>query len=622
MDAVAFFAYRYEPLAHHDSIRLLTLQPGLPGTNIFCDIEHTTLSECDDIYLAYTALSYVWGDPADSRTLFVQGCPITVTANLLAALDDLRDERQPLRLWVDAICIDQSNTPERNAQVSLMQKIYSFAKQTVIHLGRGDEELEQFFTRLPTEQVVCDRDMNPLLGRRILSCPWFTRVWTYQELVLSKEALVQYGRSRMKWQIFCQAFVEADFGRTEYTKYNRVESGSPTLMPDLQILSHMWNGRQQFQLALLSRETPPSLLSVLLSRRGFKASDLRDLVYGNLGVAGVNAGGKRSSFLVVDYKQSVDEVFENATAFALARNPEVLLHVETWTPTKRRAGLPSWVPDWSLPSSEHVPSLGPLLHRIAIDREESFAQFRHLLPSTLVYRAEEIGVLEDRSITLPRNLEVHDRLGIMSNLRSLATEMIPQPITGPRDFRQRAQIEESFKKDYRALCHFFQRLLGGEMFLPRFPEDPAHIRYLMGLAMRESDRNRSSFFDLFVESVLQKNRHNILGGRKVARLPNDLWAIVPGSAFRGDIIHKLCNGRGPIRYMVVRECSLASTRIHQDIECVLQNQRGCAYHMNLDAPHTKPRYFKLIGEAWVKRESMIGSLKGQIWPTPYTAVLV
>jgi len=50
MDLVPVSLFKYQPLAEPDSIRLLTLQPGLPGAEIHCDVEQRSLPECDDIY--------------------------------------------------------------------------------------------------------------------------------------------------------------------------------------------------------------------------------------------------------------------------------------------------------------------------------------------------------------------------------------------------------------------------------------------------------------------------------------------------------------------------------------------------------------------------------------------
>lgn len=44
----------------------------------------------------------------------------------------------PLLLWVDAICINQEDVPERNHQVALMSRIYSQSKTTLIWIGDKD----------------------------------------------------------------------------------------------------------------------------------------------------------------------------------------------------------------------------------------------------------------------------------------------------------------------------------------------------------------------------------------------------------------------------------------------------------------------------------------------------
>lgn len=138
--------YQYTPLAEPDAIRLLLLEPRRPGDPIHCSLFHTTSRECrDDIYESYTALSYVWGDAREKRTIFVNSLPFDVTVNLAAALDDIRDEKRPLRLWADAICINQKDIPERNSQISIMRDIYEVAQQTIVYLGQGNERFQISF---------------------------------------------------------------------------------------------------------------------------------------------------------------------------------------------------------------------------------------------------------------------------------------------------------------------------------------------------------------------------------------------------------------------------------------------------------------------------------------------
>lgn len=67
----------------------------------------------------YIALSYTWGDPHDTREIFVDGQVCHITKNLEEALRTLRQHeviRAGYKLWIDSICIDQNNMPERAAQ--------------------------------------------------------------------------------------------------------------------------------------------------------------------------------------------------------------------------------------------------------------------------------------------------------------------------------------------------------------------------------------------------------------------------------------------------------------------------------------------------------------------------
>ncbi|KAK4626759.1 hypothetical protein CLAFUW4_03941 [Fulvia fulva] len=77
----------------------------------------------EDSKIQYDALSYVWGSHAKSMHITIDGQTLAITRNLQKALTLLVSvTARPL--WVDAICIDQTNTGERNHIVSLMHGIY------------------------------------------------------------------------------------------------------------------------------------------------------------------------------------------------------------------------------------------------------------------------------------------------------------------------------------------------------------------------------------------------------------------------------------------------------------------------------------------------------------------
>jgi hypothetical protein len=83
----------------------------------------------------FEALSYVWGDDAPFDKISVNDGYIYIRQNLSIALRCLRHASQSRVLWIDAICINQEDLDEKNAQVSLMHKIYSQAQDVVIFLN-------------------------------------------------------------------------------------------------------------------------------------------------------------------------------------------------------------------------------------------------------------------------------------------------------------------------------------------------------------------------------------------------------------------------------------------------------------------------------------------------------
>jgi hypothetical protein len=147
----------YRPLKPPSGVdgefRLLTLLPGPKNSGIRCKLRRASFSS----HSPYEALSYTWGEPkgwsrfpvrGDSAATFpiqINGSCLEIKYNLETALQRLRDERRPRKLWCDAICIDQANSTERNEQVKSMPKIYRQASKVLIWLGEDDEYVDLAF---------------------------------------------------------------------------------------------------------------------------------------------------------------------------------------------------------------------------------------------------------------------------------------------------------------------------------------------------------------------------------------------------------------------------------------------------------------------------------------------
>jgi hypothetical protein len=144
--------YRDNPLPTPASIRLLEVT-----ANYFTSSKPSyslTVFEFQNIP-PYSALSYTWGNPLplegsdddvpwlnESHSIDCNGYSVGIRPNLFEGLISLAKLRFHGYLWIDALCIDQKTLPERNSQVSLMDKIYSKATEIIVWLGKESRDTE------------------------------------------------------------------------------------------------------------------------------------------------------------------------------------------------------------------------------------------------------------------------------------------------------------------------------------------------------------------------------------------------------------------------------------------------------------------------------------------------
>ncbi|KAF2791852.1 HET-domain-containing protein, partial [Melanomma pulvis-pyrius CBS 109.77] len=132
-------AFSYQPLSKSSrggfETRLIYLHPGGFNDCIYCTIYHANILEKQP-QTEYTALSYVWGDATQTQSIQLGYHQLpTITTNLERALRHLRDRTSERILWVDAICINQSDWEERLSQVEQMSSVYEKAVEVRIWLG-------------------------------------------------------------------------------------------------------------------------------------------------------------------------------------------------------------------------------------------------------------------------------------------------------------------------------------------------------------------------------------------------------------------------------------------------------------------------------------------------------
>lgn len=101
--------YQYQPLASKlNDIRLVRLLPGSGEDDVQCEIFHYNL-RAGRAFGLYEALSYVWGDPREPKSVLVRNPGqetyryLNVTTNLYIALKRLRDVDLPRTLWIGMV---------------------------------------------------------------------------------------------------------------------------------------------------------------------------------------------------------------------------------------------------------------------------------------------------------------------------------------------------------------------------------------------------------------------------------------------------------------------------------------------------------------------------------------
>jgi hypothetical protein len=197
--------YSYDTLNYRQrEIRTVILLPGLPTSPIRCRLETHDLYE---LLFQYEALSYEWGDSTgEERSIFLNDQEVQVRENLYSALIHLRYSDSMRLMWIDALCIDQANTQERNHQVGMMGDINSRAKLVLVWLGlEGGNSAEVFawlhgnpFRDFETEagDGIIWEGLASLLNRR-----YWTRIWIVQEFILGPKPEIHCGRDSIDGNI-------------------------------------------------------------------------------------------------------------------------------------------------------------------------------------------------------------------------------------------------------------------------------------------------------------------------------------------------------------------------------------------------------------------------------------
>ncbi|KAF2442642.1 hypothetical protein P171DRAFT_522385 [Karstenula rhodostoma CBS 690.94] len=331
-----------------------------------------------------TALSYVWGtEEADLKVKVVHNNPtgipsiIYVKPNLHNALKYLRDSQIERVLWIDAICINQSDIGERNHEVAKMAQIYTLASRTVIWLGLEDASGsskrafailgfigEQFEyttaglvqvspgfenrsatnTAFPSAYVhprsllavsrAVENDVGPIYSeadfeaiQQILTRPWWDRLWIWQEAALGyRKAIAQCGTDTVPWPLFAHSacFITLHGKRTFGASYD-----------SLLVLQRAGLFPEPHKVSTLGKK--------LWATHEAQYKDKHDRIYALLGLA----SPRYRAHISIDYSMDVFDMFyDTCVAIVTVEGRLSFLNFCNLNQEAQHT-RPTWVPDWN-----------------------------------------------------------------------------------------------------------------------------------------------------------------------------------------------------------------------------------------------------------------------------------
>lgn len=215
--------YSATPLGAGD-IRVLELPPsGNPNHPIYCYFEVRSLLDVDRESSArdYKALSGRWDTQYEASKISVYTnsrkiCRLPAPLSLNQALHQIRHPTEPVFLWVDVVCVNPDDENEQEAQAPMIPDIFRGASEVIIWLGTSAEASNTAIEFIP--RVLDLREIDTLVNHddtprqwqalvNLLRRPYFSRQWTFLEIILARRATLYCGDQHIEWAEFCDAVV-------------------------------------------------------------------------------------------------------------------------------------------------------------------------------------------------------------------------------------------------------------------------------------------------------------------------------------------------------------------------------------------------------------------------------
>ena len=350
----------YRPLAD-DEFRLLTLLPAASlSAPLRVQIFHSNVCTPQE---SYAALSYTWASKLEGNddsngevfeSVDVDGHKTSLHQNLAMALRSIRLE-VPQCIWADAICINQSNTAERNIQVTLMRQIFSNATSVLAWLGpaaEGSDLAMNFLAHLARhsrkEHIgawLGNEGMHPCYYstweglRALMARNWWKRAWIVQEFALAQNVIFICGNHRLSADDL-EAADHLIFMEFTPSKNERVTALVKAVDINPRVLDparNLINLRRRLQ-----KGETLSALTTLQMTRLTEATDPRDHLFAKIGLS----GRELIDLCPPDYDAEPENIWFTFLSEYIKQKQDLYVVCMAGMQPRTYSHLPSWLPDW------------------------------------------------------------------------------------------------------------------------------------------------------------------------------------------------------------------------------------------------------------------------------------
>jgi hypothetical protein len=343
----------------------------------FVDMEGVGVTGTSQV-VRYAALSHVWGsEQSEYPIITCNDKAIAIPRQLYDALMYLATKTTESLVWVDNLCINQSDPIEKARQVRNMLRIFEKADKVIAWLRTDAVVYTKYM--LDGERYLGTahgaKCIEGLVGietaqQAIVNDSLWSRTWCRQEIFAARRLFlmgVNIDTISMDLVALVNSVTAAKRIQSQLnhsigtTKMPSAHGASTSSMPAnfsamVQIYQHAGTDDFTYQAPAEKRRYTYHWLHTLRAGTTFQVTDERDRIYAILGM--VSSPSTRSyvehrpdidlTQLPIDYSKSVSKVYQDLTKYLINtdRNLDCLVVFENRDRRDRPKDLPSWVTDW------------------------------------------------------------------------------------------------------------------------------------------------------------------------------------------------------------------------------------------------------------------------------------